>query len=183
MELLYRMPASLHCSQKRSHSPSSSLPRQIFKKKKQVHDLSHYKSPVKDVPVPQPALRNDIVRIHDMDAFLADGEEGPDYGDYTVLHGNKDHEIVDVKLKDGQTLPMERRMGESKLRIPNFVLNNSNAEESPDNSRALIRYQPPGRLAGATEGTLQQKSDDEGMEVDTSEQHMVPLGDDAMEID
>ena len=63
-----------------------------------------------------------------MDVFLA-GEENNDNNndeglssDYILLHGDKDKHLADVKLKDGSSLPMERRTGETKFRIPDFVL-------------------------------------------------------------
>ena len=74
--------------------------------------------------------KNDITRINDMDVFLA-GEENNNndnnnnerlLSDYTLLHGDKDKHLADVKLKDGSSLPMERRTGETKFRIPDFVL-------------------------------------------------------------
>ncbi|KAI9495274.1 hypothetical protein BDB00DRAFT_260413 [Zychaea mexicana] len=208
MDLLYRMPTSLHCSHKRSHSPSSSLQRQIFKKKKRAHDLTYPAFPEhlqqaipighdniahNNIPMNIPKQQthnsssstNEVILINDMDAFLAgdDVYDLEDTANYTLLHGDKSRHLVDVKFKDGSSIPMERRAGERRLRIPDFVLNGSNTTTASTNhidegssNRALIRYQPPLRPnnTGASEGTRQQHQDEENergdrmMELDSS---------------
>ncbi|KAI7848848.1 hypothetical protein BDC45DRAFT_609991 [Circinella umbellata] len=156
MDLLYCMPTSLHCSHKRSHSPSSHFSRPIFKKKKHVHDFSpttleqqvYEQTRSKQNQNCSKSSKNDITRINDVDVFLAEDNNNNDgsLSDYILLHGDKDKHLANVKLKNGVLLPMERRKGETKFRIPDFVLlnnNNNMTSSTTTTNRALIRYQDP----------------------------------------
>ncbi|KAI9252949.1 hypothetical protein BDA99DRAFT_176501 [Phascolomyces articulosus] len=134
--------------------------------------------------------KNDVVRINDMDAFLAAGSEEESNlpnAAYTLLHGDKNKYLVDVKLKDGSSIPMERRAGETKLRIPDFVLNDMAATtgtsktrektNNNDNNCALVQYHeplsPPSRVRSMTGVSHEQRTrgqhDERMMDVDHSD--------------
>ncbi|KAI9018729.1 hypothetical protein CLU79DRAFT_286949 [Phycomyces nitens] len=105
-----------------------------------------------DIRMPQPLRHR--VRIDDIDEYLAqhessDSDEEDSRTTYvgdnmrgSVIQGNDDIHLVDAHV-NGAFLPMQRRSGETKLRIPDFVLQNKPDPPTKPNGRDLILYQQP----------------------------------------
>lgn len=77
-----------------------------------------------------------VVRIEDIDEYLAshkddddDDDVGEDAEKHVVLSTDQEgNKLMDAKMNNGSSIPMEKRSGEKKLRIPRFVLGSQPVE-------------------------------------------------------
>ncbi|OAD68073.1 hypothetical protein PHYBLDRAFT_173567 [Phycomyces blakesleeanus NRRL 1555(-)] len=149
-----------------------------------------------DLRMPQPLRHR--VRIDDIDEYLAqhessDSDEEDNRTTYvgdnmrgSVIQGSDDIHLVDAHV-NGAFLPMQRRSGETKLRIPDFVLRNNSPEPpTKPNGRDLILYQQPPWKAlvesSSSNPTTTNSQNEYCMEVD-DRQNQTSYSIDAMEID
>ncbi|KAF7732277.1 hypothetical protein EC973_005172 [Apophysomyces ossiformis] len=93
-------------------------------------------------PIVSESRKSDCVRIDDIDQYLAECEasENEEEEDVGTLWTTGDSTLVESRI-DGSALPMERRAGERKLRIPEFVLRNA-VDSRATQCQALIPYKP-----------------------------------------
>ncbi|KAI7865782.1 hypothetical protein BDF14DRAFT_1821401 [Spinellus fusiger] len=136
-------------------------------------------SPYCELRMPQPLKHR--VHIDDIDEYLAQEESSDSEEEEQKLNGNclwgsvlhgKDSDFVDRSM-NGTCLPMERKAGEKKLRIPGFIL-----QDSTDRALAgleLVLYQHPAWDA-LTEKSREKCTDSSisSVDIDSSKSHSAP---------